>query len=76
MIQDYVDQISKMAADLENYWEGDDIDTLQAEFETFKVELNNISTVINSIASWGLSAHDAYMSSVQSSKTAISSIFG
>lgn len=73
--QQFIDDLGALEQDLSNYWEGEDLNMLHAEFATFKSSMMEMPEVITSIASWGESASDAYESVTSKTITGINEIF-
>lgn len=75
-IQNYVEELEALKSQLSNDWEGEDLETLIAEFAGFKAKLDELPPVIKSIADWGTSTYEAYTDHAHNTSEAISSILG
>lgn len=73
-IQNYVEELEALKSQLSNDWEGEDLETLIAEFTGFKAKLDELPAVIKSIADWGMSTYEAYTDSAHNTSEAISNI--
>lgn len=71
----FVGDLATLENGLSEYWEGEDLEMLHAEFATFKKNLEELPEVISSIAGWGESTAEAYASAVGKTKASINEIF-
>lgn len=71
----FVDDLGNLEKDLSNYWEGNDMETLHAEFANFRKSLEEMPEVISSIAKWGQSTSNEYDRVMSKTITSINEIF-
>lgn len=72
----FVSELSTLEQDLSNYWEGQDMEDLHTGFTDFKNKLEEMPTVIESIAKWGESVVEGYNSVSSSTSTMLNTILG
>lgn len=74
-LEGFIVDLGTLEQGLSNYWEGEDIDSFHTEFAKFKENLEELPSVIDSIANWGESVMESYNEVTNKSTQMFNEIF-